>query len=119
MGEKLNDEFESTIDRKIIRVTYKLGATALVFDYNNTRLYDFANQYHIMRHVFRTNDPKPGGTYYFADGGEHGFDELYEVLQSNGFPEIKEPYPSLTDEKTWHAMMNARLERDLAQLEED
>lgn len=107
MSERNKGEFETSIERKNIRVTAQLGEKAVIFDYLNSTLFEFPETFSHMNHVYHKVNKK--GTYYFVDQ----FGELYETLDKNDFPRMRQPFPSETDERVYGEYFDKRLGQQL------
>jgi hypothetical protein len=88
-------EFQSSIERKNLRATIKLGRAAVLFDFNNTELYEFPEPYADFDHVYRLNDADQGAIYYPRNDYPH----LFEQLDALQFPKTRRKYPSVQDER--------------------
>lgn len=106
------NQFESSIERKIKRVTVQLGRTAVLFDYNNTQLFEHGESYSQFDHVFRVNDDKQNGIYYLRDD----FPELWDILTDETFPRLVREYPTETDEQRIMTFMDQRLSGALEEM---
>lgn len=88
-------KFESSIDRHNKRLKVELGGRAILFDYNNTVLYEHHPPYEMFDHIFRLNDRGDNGTYYLRDDSP----KAWEAFVEQGFPRRVQPYPTEGDER--------------------
>lgn len=109
----MSEKFESSIERLNTRVTYQLGRKAVLFDMENSHLFEFDTPYEEFDHIFRRNDDGEHGTYYFRSA----FEDLYSNLDDQKFTKIRSKYPSEQDEQVWTSMQLRYLERDLEEFE--
>lgn len=114
MSEK-QPEFESSIERNNIRVTYELGRKSILFDLMNTALFEHPEEYRQFDHIFRRNDDEASGVYFFRED----FDELYDELDRLNFTKTRATYPTEADERAWIGVQDKRLKADLERFEKE
>lgn len=88
-------EWQSSIERYNKRLTIEMGSRAVLFDYQNTRLYEHAEEYRQFDHVFRVNDDGETGVFYLRDDHE----PLWDTLVGHNFPRDVKDYPTEKDER--------------------
>lgn len=111
-AESPKQEFETNIDRKIVRFTRAIGERSVVFSFDDTTLYDFPEPFEHFRHTFTSALGKP--SYIFNVGSADG---LFEELDSLNFPKIRIPYPTIDDERMRLDLDDKLLEIDLQRFE--
>ena len=102
-------EFESSIERYNKRLTIEMGKRAMLFDYQNTRLYEHAEEYRQFDHVFRVNDDGEKGAFYLRDG----YEPLWDALVEHNFPRDVRDYPTENDERAILTYFDRSLHKEL------
>lgn len=108
-------QYETSIERKNVRLSMELGNSAILFDYLNAGVYTFGDPFGDFDHVYRKQDDGDGGIYFFKDE----FPELMETLVANNFLHLHSAYPSELDERVWLRREDQKLAKYLERMTEE
>lgn len=111
MSEK--QSFETFINRKNPRINVKIGRVALLFDHENTMLYEHSEEYKHFDHVYRVNDSGDSGNLIARSASE----ELYSKLLEHNFPRMYRQYPTEPDEEAILSLWDRELNNELEAME--
>lgn len=104
------DKFESSIKRHQIRIFHMLGGKAIEFNLANAKIFSHPPEFSQFDHVYRIADKKPDpNVYYFRED----YQQLYQDLDACNFPNNRQPFPSIADEKMYYDYQSNRLQREL------